>query len=373
MSGVRMSVVQILPALEGGGVERGTLEVAAELVRCGHRSIVISGGGRLVDELVAGGSEHIAWPVGRKSLSSLRFVSRLRNFLREQHVDILHARSRLPAWVAYLAWRGMDPAMRPRFVTTVHCMYSVSRYSEIMTRGECVIAVSDAVKEYLLANYTMPAGRLHVIHRGVDSGKFPHGYRAPESWLREWYAQYPFLSGQFVLTLPGRITRLKGHVDFVKLVARLRARGCPARGLIVGDQDPRHAAYAEELRILSRAAGEPQLITFTGARSDLREIYAVSDVVLSLSIRPESFGRTVLEALSLGIPVVGYRRGGVGEVLDAVFPAGGVQPGDAEALEEKVLGFMRSRPEVPASQVYPLGRMLDQTLALYQKLLDSRA
>ncbi|MHB8454395.1 MAG: glycosyltransferase family 4 protein [Acidiferrobacterales bacterium] len=372
MIDAQMSVVQILPALEGGGVERGTLEVAAELVRCGHRSIVISGGGRLVDELVCGGSEHISWPVGRKSLFSLRFVSRLRNFLHEQHVDILHARSRLPAWLAYLAWRGMDPALRPHLVTTVHGMYSVSRYSAVMTRGERVIAVSDAVKEYVLQNYAMPAGRLRVIHRGIDPGAFPYGYRAPESWRREWYGQYPFLSDQFVLALPGRITRRKGHADFIRLVSRLRACGYPARGLIVGAEDPRHAAYAEELRILARASG-PQLITFAGERSDLREIYTVSDLVLSLSTRPESFGRTVLEALSLGIPVVGYRHGGVGEVLDTIFPAGAVPPGDAGALEAKVVGFMRSRPKVPVSQPFSLDRMLDQTLELYRELRAGRA
>ena len=131
-----LNVAQLLPALNGGGVERGAVEVAGELVRRGHRSLVISAGGRLVPELVGAGSEHLAWPLGVKSPLTLRWVQPLRRWLAAQRIDILHARSRLPAWIGWLAWRGMDPATRPRFVTTVHGLYSVSRYSAIMTWGE---------------------------------------------------------------------------------------------------------------------------------------------------------------------------------------------------------------------------------------------
>src|SRR5512139_2168841 len=161
----KLTVLQLLPALESGGVERGTLEVAHALIQHGHRALVISAGGRQVAPLVASGAEHVAWPIGKKSLKTLLLVGRLRRFLLEQKVDILHARSRVPAWIAYLAWRGMDPATRPRFVTTVHGMYSVNRYSRIMTRGEVVIAVSETVRDYILHNYpdTQPA-RSRVSH-----------------------------------------------------------------------------------------------------------------------------------------------------------------------------------------------------------------
>ena len=134
-----LTVLQVLPSLEGGGVERGTLEVAAELVRRGHRSLVISSGGRLVAALEQEGSRHFSWPLGRKSLITLGYILPLRRFMAEQRVDIVHVRSRMPAWVVWLAWRGMDPASRPRLVTTVHGLYSVSRYSAVMTWGERVI------------------------------------------------------------------------------------------------------------------------------------------------------------------------------------------------------------------------------------------
>src|SRR5690606_39109957 len=133
-----LTVVQLLPDLESGGVERGTLEVADAIVSRGWRSIVISSGGRLVEPLTQGGSEHLTWPIGRKSPGTVRLVWRLRKLLVEQGVDVLHARSRVPAWVGYLAWRGMKPGQRPAWVTTMHGLHSVSRYSRIMTSGQRV-------------------------------------------------------------------------------------------------------------------------------------------------------------------------------------------------------------------------------------------
>jgi glycosyltransferase involved in cell wall biosynthesis len=366
---VRLSVAQLLPALDGGGVERGTLEVARELVRRGHRSIVISAGGRLVPELVGAGSEHLAWPLGAKSPLALRWVRPLRRWLTEQHIDLLHARSRLPAWIGWLAWRRMDPATRPRFVTTVHGLYSVSRYSAIMTRGERVIAVSETVRDYLQRHYPdLPAERIWVIHRGVDPTAFPYGYRPSSTWLADWHRQYPQLRDVPVLTLPGRLSRLKGHEEFIELVARLRARGSPVRGLIVGGAAPRRQRYADQLRQKVRSLGLEDVILFAGHRADMREIYAVSTLVLSLSAQPESFGRTVLEALSLGTPVVGYEHGGVGEILARLYPPGRVPFGDRDALTARVIERLTAPPPVPPELVFPLQRMLDETLALYESL-----
>jgi hypothetical protein len=153
MAGKSLTVLQLLPALESGGVERGTLELGAGLVHAGHRSLVISAGGQLVSRLTGQGSEHFQWPIGRKSLWSLRLVKRLQKFIVNNRVDILHARSRMPAWIAWLAWRGLPQKSRPRFVTSVHGLYSVSRYSSIMVRGEAVIAVSEAAQHYILEQY----------------------------------------------------------------------------------------------------------------------------------------------------------------------------------------------------------------------------
>ncbi|MBK8897084.1 MAG: glycosyltransferase family 4 protein [Candidatus Competibacteraceae bacterium] len=366
---VRLSVAQVLPALNGGGVERGTLEVARELVRQGHRSVVVSTGGRLTPELLRDGSEHLAWPLGTKSPWTLCWVWPLRRWLTEQRIDILHVRSRLPAWIAWLAWRGMDPLVRPRFVTTVHGLYSVSCYSAIMNQGERVIAVSETVRDYLRQHYPdLPAERVQVIQRGVDPAAFPYAYRPPSEWLDEWGRRYPQLREASVLTLPGRLSRLKGHEDFIELIARLRERDAKVYGLIVGGPEPRRQAYADHLEKAVRSRGLEGIVCFTGHRRDIREIYAVSTLVLSLSAKPESFGRTVLEALSLGTPVIGYEHGGVGEILRRIYPAGLVAAGDLEAVVKRVRELLSDPPSVPPEPAYPLQRMLDQTLALYQEI-----
>jgi len=369
---VRLSVAQLIPALNGGGVERGTLEVARELVRCGHRSVVISAGGRLVPQLVDEGSQHLAWPLGVKSPLTLRWVWPLRRWLAEQRIDILHARSRLPAWAGWLAWRGMDPMTRPRFVTTVHGLYSVSRYSAIMTRGERVIAVSETIRDYLQRHYPrLPAERIQVIPRGVDPAAFPYGYQPASKWLAEWYQRYPQLRNAQVLTLPGRLSRLKGHEEFIKLINELRVRGLPVYGLIAGGVEPGRQRYADQLQYQVQTRGLNDAILFAGHRADMREIYATSTLVLSLSAQPESFGRTVLEALSLGIPVAGYDHGGVGEILHRLYPAGLTPPGDLRSLMERVIALLTAAPPVPMEPVFTLQSMLDETLALYEWLYQT--
>ena len=369
MSEKKLTVLQMLPALESGGVERGTLEIAHALVEQGHRALVMSGGGRLVAPLVESGAEHIAWPIGKKSLSALRWVRPLRRLLTEQKVDIVHARSRVPAWVAYLAWRGMNPATRPRFVTTVHGLYSTGRYSSIMTRGEAVIAVSNTVRDYILAHYpdTVP-WRITVIPRGVDGFHYPHGWQPDPGWQAAFFAQFPAARGKQLITLPGRITRLKGHEDFIELIGRLKRRGHDVHGLIVGGATASKQRYLQKLRYRVRSAGLESDISFTGQRDDLKQILAVSNLVVSLSSQPESFGRTTLEALRLGMPTAGYDHGGVGEILRTIYPAGLLPINGLDETSRRLGKLLEEPPPVPDGDFYPLRAMLERTLALYAQL-----
>ena len=226
MARARLTVLQMLPELRGGGVERGTLEVAQALVSSGHRALVMSATGPMVEPLERSGAEHIDWPVGVKSPLTLRLVRRLRRFLIEQQVDVVHPRSRVPAWLAWLAWRGIPADSRPHFVTTVHGFYSVSRYSAVMTRGERVICVSRAIHRYARDHYPdVPEERLTVIPRGIDHACFPHGYVPDPEWLTRWHDSAVVPSARRVLLLPGRITRRKGHEAFIELLATLAAEG----------------------------------------------------------------------------------------------------------------------------------------------------
>ena len=362
-------MLQLLPALQGGGVERGTLDVAAELVCRGHRSLVMSAGGRLVPKLVASGSEHITCPVGHKSLTSLRYVLRLRRLMKSAAVDIVHARSRLPAWLAWLAWSSLDAATRPRFLTTVHGLYSVNAYSAVMMKGEQLIAVSDVAREYVLKNYpAVDPARIHVIHRGVDPALFPEGFTPRDAWLADWQRRYPQLQKRFVITLPGRVGRRKGVFDFIAIIADLKRSGLAVHGLIVGEIAQRDRKLAGQLEKAATAAGITDAISCTGFREDIREIMSVSNAVVSLSQHPESYGRTVNEALSLGIPVVGYAHGGVGEQLTRHFPAGAVSPGDQAAIVDRLRTWYEVTPEMQGVQPFLLQDMLNDTLGLYQQL-----
>ena len=367
-----LKVLQLLPALESGGVERGTLEIARALVAAGHESVVLSKGGRLVEQLQREGSRHITLDLGRKSPATFLHYRALRKLFEAERFDIIHARSRLPAWVAWLAWRGMPANARPHFVTTVHGMHSVSRYSAIMCAGERVIAVSDTVRDYIRTHY--PPGRwphltderITVIPRGIDPAEFPRDYQPSDEWLARFRAEFPQIAGRNVLTLPGRLTRLKGHHDFITLVGKLVAEGLDVAGLIVGGEDPKRPGYAKEIRERVQAEGLGERIVFTGHRNDVREIYAVSDCVLSLSSTPESFGRTVLEPLAMGRPVVGYAHGGVAEILGELFPHGAVAKGDVAAATARAADVVAGRtPVVEFNTRFLLERMQAQTLAVY--------
>lgn len=365
-----LRVLQVLPALDAGGVERGTLEVAEALTRAGHEAWVLSAGGRLVPTLERHGAHHVRWNLGRKSPLTLAQIPRLRRWLGEQRFDILHLRSRMPAWVCWLAWRGMPLQQRPRLLTTVHGLHSVSRYSAIVTCGERVIVVSEAVRDHVLRHYPQcPPEKLELIYRGINPQQFPRGYRPTEQWLRSWYQQYPQLLDTRVITLAGRLTRLKNHTAFLQILRQLLDGGERVHGLIVGGEDPKRRAYAREIEALARRMGLAEHLVFTGHRADVREIYAISSAVLSLSSKPESFGRTVLEPLSLGIPVIAYSHGGVAEILRELFPAGAVPLDDVAAAADRVRAALQGELPAPAPNTrFLLSTMCEQTLALYRQL-----
>ena len=362
-----LTVVQLIPALSSGGAERSALEIARALVQAGHRSVVISAGGRMVEQLQADGSEHVTLELGRKSLRTLGQLAALRRVLREIKPDIVHARSRLPAWMGWWALKGMRP--RPHFVTTVHGLNSPGRYSGILLRGERVIAVSQTLRDYVLSHYRwLEPSRVRVIPRGIDPEAFPYGHRPDDAWQKAFFAEFPALSGAPLLTLPGRGTRLKGHRDAIELLADLKRRGIEARLLLLGVIEPGREAYVAELNELIRLRGVTSEVVLSPPRHDVRDIYAISALVLQLSNKPESFGRTVIEALALCRPVLGYAHGGVGELLAELYPAGRVPPGDRERLVERAAELLRVAPSISPLQSYRLADMQKATLSLYDEI-----
>jgi len=341
--GTRVSVapvvLQVLPSLVGGGVERGTVEVAAALVEAGWTALVASSGGPMVRELDRVGAQHIALPLqSKRPLTMYRNAARLATVIREHGVELVHARSRAPAWSAMLAARRTGV----HFVTTVHGTYSLGApfkrlYNSVMTRGERVIAISEFIRGYILDNYrNVDPSVIRVIHRGVNTEIFdPEKVSAAR--VIQLAEQWRLPDGVPVVMLPGRLTRWKGHHVLLEALTLLGDR--QVRCLIVGDG---REGYRRELEALVRKLGLESTVHLVGACRDMAAAYKIADVVVSASIEPEAFGRVVAEAQAIGTPVIA--------------PAHGAAP---EIIEENVTGWL-----IPPRDPAALARALEESLAL---------
>ena len=266
----------------------------------------------------------------------------------------------------------MPAARLPHFVSSVHGLNSPSRYSAIMARGERVICVSHTVHDYVLRHYpgTDP-GTLRVIPRGIDPAAFPRAATSEPAMRAQFAAQFPQLAGNGpLLLLPGRGTRLKGHVDALALLAALRAGNDDARLWMPGAREPGREAYVAELEGEAARLGVADAVAITPPTSRIAAAYAASDLVLQLSRKPEAFGRTVIEALSVGRPVLGWAHGGVGELLGELQPRGAVAPFDWALLLVAARDLL-ARPPIPAATMpYTLQAMQQATLAVYDELAN---
>ncbi len=371
MSQRKLTIVQLLPALESGGVEQTVVQLASAVAAAGHRSVVISTGGQWVETLLKQGCEHIVLPIKSKSPLTLLQVLPLRQLLVQLNADIVHAHSRVPAWLTWLAWRKLPTSVH--FVTSVHGLNSVSMYSAIMTKGEVVIAVSQTVKDYLRLHYPhCPPQRIKVIYGGINHQHFYHGFKPSPEWLQQWHSQQPQLSGKKILTLAGRITRLKGHHHFLQLVKHLVEQGQPIHGLIVGGAEAKKQGYLQELQKKVIDDGLSAHISFVGQRQDMREILSQSDIIYSLTTKPETFGLAVLESLALGRPVLGWNRGGVGEIFSACFAQGAVEADNMAQLMSKTEQFLQQAPVVAPITQFSVQEMTEQHLNLYQQLVGEK-
>jgi glycosyltransferase involved in cell wall biosynthesis len=369
------AVLQVVPRLVTGGVERGTVEVAAALVAAGWKSVVASQGGPMVREIERAGAHHVELPLASKNPFTIRRnVQRLAQLIRRERVDIIHARSRAPAWSALAASRRA----RCHFVTTFHNAYGDDtwfkrRYNAVMAEGERVIAISHFVAEHALQVYGVPPERLRIVERGVDFSRFDPERVSAERVIRlarEW--QLP--DGVQLVMLPGRLTRWKGQLVLVEAVERLGRRDL--RCVLVGAGDGR---YRQQLLDAIKRKGLGGLFQVIEDCRDLAAAYMLADVVISASTRPEGFGRIIAEAQAMGRPVIATDHGGAREILLDGDTGWLVPPSDAEALG---VAITHALALTPADRVALAGRaiahmrenfstqlMTDRTLAVYEEIL----
>ncbi len=370
------AVLQVVPSLVSGGVERGTVELAQALAEAGWGSFVASSGGPLERELKRAGAFHFGLPLSSKNPFRMRTNAHaLLSLLRRYEIDIVHARSRAPAWSAWWAAK----ACGRHFVTTFHNAYDLSlplkrHYNAIMARGERVIAISDFVAEHAAAVYGVDALRLRTIPRGVDLDQFdPHRVGAERiiALARKW--RLP--DGALVAMLPGRLSRWKGGLDFI---AALAALGRPdVFGLFVGAEQRR--GFRGELEREIERMGLGAQFRIVDGSADMPAAYMLADVVVSASTDPEGFGRVIVEAQAMGRPVVATDHGGARETIVAGVSGWLVPPRDKAALaaaigealalplEERSRLAQRARSHI--AENFTRARTCAKTIALYEELL----
>ena len=369
-------VLQVLPSLVGGGVERGTVEMAAALVEAGWTALVVSSGGPMVRELDRVGARHIELPVQSKSPFVMRRnAGRLALIIRELGVDLVHARSRAPAWSAMRAARRTGA----HFVTTVHGPYGFGipfkkLYNSVMTRGERVIAISEFIRSYILDNYrNVDPDNVRLIHRGVNTEIFdPEKVSAAR--VIQLAEKWRLPDGVPVVMLPGRLTRWKGHRVLLQALAQLKDR--QIRCLIVGDG---REGYRNELEGLVQRLGLQSMVHLVGDCRDMAAAYKIADVVVSASTEPEAFGRVVAEAQAMGKPVIAPDHGAAPEIVEPGVTGWLVPPGDPAALAgalETVLALDTPAREALASTAiartranFTTPKMCAATIDVYRELL----
>lgn len=296
-----MRIAQILPQLNVGGVETGTIDLAKALKKRGDEPYVISNGGALVEELVKAGIPHLKLPVHKKSITSLGLIREVSKFIERERIDIIHARSRVPAWIAYLAARRTDCD----FVTTCHGYYSKHFFSRVMGWGKRVIVISHSIGRRMIDDFGVAPDRITLIHRGVDLRKYTYAegkYGKPKST--------PFK----ILNI-GRITPIKGYEEFIRAIHLLSKRVQNFEVSIVGSPDPEKESYFRGLKLMVERLGLSSQIKFLGTRRDVPELLYQADLLVLSSKIPEAFGRVLIEAGASGTVVAASRIGGILDII----------------------------------------------------------
>ena len=323
------AVLQIIPSLISGGAERGTVDLAAALAEAGWLSHVASSGGALERDVIRAGAQHLTLPLASKNpLVMRRNAKALARLIRQLGIDIVHARSRAPAWSAWAAARSAGC----HFVTTFHTAYGARtalkrRYNSVMARGERVIAISHFVADHAATVYGIERERLRVIPRGVDLASFDPT-RVGAERIAELARQWRLPDGAPVVMLPGRLTRWKGGLNFITAIAALGRRDLCC--ILVGAAQS--GGFRNELDAAIEGRGLSDLFRIVGECRDMPAAFMLADVVVSASTDPEGFGRVVVEAQAMGRPVVATDHGGARETIVPGVTGWLVPPREPEAL-----------------------------------------
>ena len=328
------SVLQVLPHLNSGGLVSGAVEISEALQKTGMNSFVASAGGRREREITKAGGKVINFSLGSKNpIIMLLNVYKLSRIIKKYKINIIHARSRAPAWSAYFAAKKMGIP----FVTTFHGTYSIQnklkkKYNSIMVKSDRVIAISRFINNHILSNYNIDKDKIVTIHRGINIERFNY-LKVADERLISLLNIFNIPEDSFVVLLPGRITRWKGHILFIEAIFKLQRSDIIC--LFVGDSQGRNKYYAELEKILDKFKLKNNFRIIPN-QSDMATIYKLADVVVSSSLDPEAFGRVIVEAQAMGRPTISANHGGGSEIIIDGLTGWLFKPGDADDLSDKI-------------------------------------
>jgi glycosyltransferase involved in cell wall biosynthesis len=371
-------ILQIVPALISGGVERGVIDIARAIKDQGFTSLVVSAGGGMTQQLASYGIQHIVMPVASKNPIRIYLNSRqLIRLIRGFDVDIVHARSRAPAWSALWACRKTGC----HFMTTWHGTYSLGGkykklYNAVMGKGERVIAVSNFIKDHILRHYLVDPDRIRVIHRGVDIDKFVSSKVTHERVARLG-RRLNTEHDRPIILLPARLTEWKGHLFLLDALQAIK--DIPFLCVFVGKEEKKHQKYRMRVQEKIKKLGLMEHVCLIDHVTDMPALYYLSDIVVSASLRPEAFGRVVPEAQAMGRLVVATGHGGACETVIDGKTGWLVEPGNVEQLSATLrrllqLNNSERKTVTDAAREYvkkhfSLQRMKQDTLAVYKELV----
>ncbi|WP_420430632.1 glycosyltransferase family 4 protein [Hyphobacterium sp.] len=376
-----MNVLQVIPQLETGGAERTTIEVAEALVRDGHTALVASEGGAMVRELEAVGGEPVLLPLATKNpLTAWSNSDALKRLVRARKIDLIHARSRAPAWSALHAARASGIP----FVTTYHGTYNAKTplkrfYNSVMACGDRVIANSGFIRDHIVAEHGLAAEAITVIPRGVDVDRFAMSgdVRARGAVLA---AAWGIPEDRFVAVLPARLTRWKGQLVAVDALGQLQREGGEIPFLVMVGGDQGRSGYREEIEARIRHYGLERHVMLAGHCTDMPAAFSVADIALNPSIEPEAFGRTAAEASAAGLPVIVADHGGAREVVVHGETGWRTLPSDAGALAKTLQtahrldtatrSAMGAAGQARIMARFTVAALQESTLRVYRELLE---
>jgi len=360
-----MNVLQIIPELNVGGVETGTVDFAKYLVSHGHKAVVVSNGGELVPRVETLGACHYQLPVHKKSLwTVIQMIKVLRKIICDENIDIVHARSRIPAWISYFACRQTNAA----FITTCHGYYNNRMFSQVMGWPKLLIVPSKVIGRHMIDDFKVSPRRIHCIPRSVDLERFRISHKKTRN------------KPDCIIAIVGRITPLKGHTFFLKSMAKVIKTVANAKIWVVGDVPAKKASYKQELELLVRRLGMERNVEFLGNRQDIPQILAKTDMLVLSTVTQEAFGRVILEAQAAGVPVVATNVGGVVDIIDDGKTGLLVPPKDTDAMAKAVIRItgdknlanqLVANAQIKLKNNFTLEQMASSTIKVYEELLNS--